>query len=377
METQVISKCEAWLIEVPLRDTFRTSQGEYSRHKSVILLIETSGGVQGVGQVDPVFKYSSETAEEIYIISRRYVCNMLTGETIYSTASISYIIEKLRAAFPDPLHMETKALVDITLHDLVGKITKKPIYELLGGLYREEIPVIGWVGRGKPDEVAKKAISKIEEGYRAIKVKISRHPEDIEAISKIRELIGYDVEIRADANESLIPLSMLRKLERYELKWIEQPAPRRMIDYISEIRRRVAIPILVDESVHDIYSLLEVIRKGAADYDKLKALKLGGLLSLKKATEICDAFGVGYVIGHGFNMYLGASAELHFMASHSSEYMEPISEIGGPADKMRDDIVKHPLIFRSGVFRVPKEAGLGLEVDMNKVFRYSIKLLDL
>jgi L-alanine-DL-glutamate epimerase-like enolase superfamily enzyme len=377
METHVISKCEAYLIEVPLKDTFRTSQGEYSRHKSVVLLIETSGGLQGIGQVDPVLKYSSETAEEIYVISKRYICNKLIGETIYSTASISYIIEKLRAALPDPLHMETKALVDITLHDLIGKIAKKPVYELLGGLYREEIPVVGWIGRGKPDEVAKKAMSKVEKGYRAIKIKVSRHPEDIEAISKIRELIGYGVEIRVDANESPIPINILRKLERYELKWIEQPAPRRMVDYISEIRRRVAIPILVDESIYDIHSLLEVIRKGAADYIKLKALKQGGLSSLKKAAEICDAFGIGYVVGHGFNMSLGASAELHFMASHSSEYMEPISEIGGPIDKMSDDIVKQHLTFRSGSFRVPKEPGLGLEVDMNKVLKYSEKLLDL
>jgi L-alanine-DL-glutamate epimerase-like enolase superfamily enzyme len=360
------------LIEVPLKGTYRTSHGDVSLHKSVILILETIDGLIGIGQADPIPKYSAETAEEIYVVIKKYLCPLLIGESPFN---IPLIMERINDIFPDPIHMESKAIINMALYDLLGKIIKEPIYKILGGMYREEIPVVGWVGREKPDEMAKNAIKKVENGYKAIKVKISNSYDDIDAIAKIRDAIGYNIELRIDANESLLPINFLKKLEKYEPKWIEQPAPRRKIDYLTHIKREINIPILVDESISDLYSLLYVINNHAADYIKLKVLKQGGLDNVKKFIKLCESEGIKCVIGHGFDMNFSASAELQLIASCKLTQIEYINEVGGPFDKMKDDIVKYPLDFDKGSFKVPNKPGLGLILDENKLYKYKIDLL--
>lgn len=362
-----IHKCEALLLQLPLKGSYRTSHGEVSHHKSVVVILEASDGTVGVGQVDPIPRYSSETAEEICLVINTYICPLLINESPFNIYSITEEINKI---FPDPLHLETKAAVEIALYDLIGKMIKEPLYKIIGGLYRREIPVIGWVGQNPPKIAAKKAVEKLEEGYKAIKVKISNSPEDIERIARVREAIGYNIELRADANEAFIPIDLLKKIERYELKWIEQPAPRRCIDYLAEIRKKTEIPILVDESISDIYSLLDIIKKEAADYVKLKVMKQGGITNIKKMIDICKAYNIKCTIGHGFDMGISALAELHVIASSSPSTVEHVNEVGGPFDKMSDDIISNTLEFSKGAFKISDDPGLGATLSEEKLRKY-------
>jgi L-alanine-DL-glutamate epimerase-like enolase superfamily enzyme len=362
-----LRECKAFLIQVPLKRAHKTSHGEVSYQKSVVVVLETVEGLTGVGQVDPIPKYSIETPEEICLIINSYIRPILVGKQLFSVSSI---MDEIYEIFPDPLHLEAKAAVEMALYDLIGKNRKLPLYKIIGKLYRENSPVVGWIGQVPPETAAKEAIGKLEEGYRALKVKIGNTVDDIERIAKIREEIGYSVELRADANEVLIPITLLKKLERYELKWIEQPAPRRHINHLAEIRKKIDIPILVDESVSDIYSLINIIKEKAADYVKLKVMKQGGITNIMKMINICKAYDMKCTIGHGFNMGISASAELHVIAASSTNVVEDVNEVGGPPDKMSDDIINNELEFSKGSFKVSDRPGLGVEISEEKLKRY-------
>ncbi|MEM4001043.1 MAG: enolase C-terminal domain-like protein [Saccharolobus sp.] len=361
-----IKKCEPFLIEVPLREKYRTAHGEVSTHKSVIVRLETIDGYQGYGQVDPIPTYSNESAEEVYVVIKKYIAPFLIGKSPYSISSIMEEIDKI---FPSNLHLESRAAISIALYDLVGKMLKTPVHSLLGKVYRREIPVVGWIGIEEPEIMSKKAIKKLEEGYKSIKIKITGSEKDVERVAKIREAIGYNVELRADANESLIPINILRKLEKYELKWIEQPFPRRFLDHLVEIKKKIDIPILIDESVSDLSSLLYILKRRLADCIKLKILKQGGIDSVKMMVKICEAEKISCTIGHGFDMSISAMAELHVIAS--SKHVEEVNEVGGPYDKMNDDIVCEGLEFSKGCYKINDMPGLGLTIDEDKLQKYS------
>jgi len=362
-----LRECKALLIQVPLKKTHKTSHGEVSYQRSVVVILETAEGFTGVGQVDPIPKYSVETPEEICLVINSYFRPMLVNKQVFS---ISSIMDEIYENFPDPLHLEAKAAVEMALYDLMGKVRKLPIYKMIGKLYRENIPVVGWIGQVSPETAGREAIGKLEEGYRALKVKISNNVDDIERIAKIREAVGYSIELRADANEALIPNTLLKKLERYELKWIEQPAPRRHINYLAKIRNKIDIPILVDESISDIHSLINIIKEEAADYVKLKVMKQGGISSVMKMIDICKAYNMKCTIGHGFNMGISASAELHVIAASSTNVVEDVNEVGGPPDKMSDDIISNQLEFSRGSFKVNDRPGIGVEISEEKLRKY-------
>ena len=89
---------------------------------------------------------------------------------------------------------------DHALYDLKGKILNLPVYELLGGVRREEIPLEHIVSfLPTPEEVAEEAKMAVDAGYRAIKLHVNREPENAERrVKAVREAIGPDIPLAID-----------------------------------------------------------------------------------------------------------------------------------------------------------------------------------
>src|SRR5207247_9443093 len=105
--------------------------------------------------------------------------------------------------------------------------------------------------------------------------------EGIALVAAVRAAVGDRLALRLDFNESLAlaeAVSCIRRLEPYALTLVEQPIPRTDIAGLAEIRRAIGIPLMADESVTGPASLIDIIRRGAADLVTAKAMKHGALL---------------------------------------------------------------------------------------------------
>jgi muconate cycloisomerase len=222
-----------------------------------------------------------------------------------------------------------------------------------------------WFGAVPPAQAAREAREWLARGFVSAKIKVSgAGGGGVDRVAAVRDAVGERMALRVDFNESLpreAAVAVIDRLERYRLVLCEQPVPRDDIDGLAAIRRAVRTPIMADESVQGPASLLEIIRRKAADIVKVKVMKQGGLLRTAEMVATAAAAGMRVVIGHGFGLALSTLAEAHVAAT--SEAIMAGCEAVGPL-KMADDVVLEPLRLEHGVIKLTSVPGLGVSVDV-------------
>jgi muconate cycloisomerase len=266
---------------------------------------------------------------------------------------------------------EAKAAIEMALCDLKGRALGLPVHSLLGGRVKDDITLNAWIGTVPPEQAAREARDWAARGFTTAKIKVSGSGgEGVDRVAAVRDAVGTRMALRVDFNESLTlgeAAPFIRRLEPYALTLVEQPIPRDDVAGLARIRRQVGIPLMADESVTGPASLIDIIRREAADIVKVKVMKQGGLLRTLHMVECAAAAGLGVVIGHGFGLTLSTLAEAAVAAV--SEAIIAGCEAVGPL-KMAGDVVARPLVLDRGVIVLTDEPGLGATIDAEALTRH-------
>jgi len=174
----------------------------------------------------------------------------------------------------------TKASIDMACYDIIGKGLKLPVSTLLGGTYRDKIPLVESIGVQSPEKMSKEAVWVLERGFE-IKLKFGVNPwEDLERLRIVRDAVGKKARIRADANGGYtsvaICIQALKEMEKYNLNLLEQPVGRYDLYGMAELCKELSMPICADESVFSPQDAMNVIKNKAADVIDVKVGKAGG-----------------------------------------------------------------------------------------------------
>ena len=363
-----IERIEVYPIRVNLRQVFMAAHGPMRVQESVIVRVTTDDGYRGLGDVDPSPGYSEETLAEIVTNVRDLLGPALIDRDALNAVEASHVMDELL-----PRAYAAKAAVEMALWDIRGKRFGEPVCTVLGGRVRTDIGLNAWIGLLAPEAAAREAEAWLARGFRSAKVKIgSGFEADRERVAAVRSAVSSHMELRVDGNEAFSvddAIRIGRALEPYDLRLLEQPVARRDLDGLARVRRAVGIPIMADEAVEDAGTLIEIIRREAADLVKVKVMKQGGLLATCHLIAIAEAAGVACVIGHGFGLTVSTLAELHVAAS-CRNVIDGV-ECVGPL-KMQDDVVKAPLVLEGGRVGVPAAPGLGAELDEESLARHAV-----
>src|SRR5262249_29050477 len=128
-----------------------------------------------------------------------YFGPLLVGESLTEVADIERLTTKYE--FPVANNHFTKAGLEMSLWDLLGKALKKPVYDLLGGKVREFVRIKWSVSGDEPEKAASIAKSAIERGFTAMKVKVGLGPDaDVQRVRAVRDAIGPNIKLGVDAN---------------------------------------------------------------------------------------------------------------------------------------------------------------------------------
>lgn len=364
-----INEIKVTVVDVPGRGTFKSSKSRTSSLMSVIVEVHTSENIFGIGEAMPAFSGPEETISDITAAINEYISPKISGMNPLDIEAVLSRMEKAISA-----HFYAKAAVETALYDLSGKALGVPAGILLGGRLTDTIPLVGWIGVNAPEENAIEARQWVDKGFPAVKMKIGGDANrDIDRVRAVREAVGPDLVLRVDANESFTvheAIKVINRLEKYNIESVEQPVPKWNRQGMATVAAAVDIPIMADESVSTAHDLIEVIRARAADIIKVRVQAHGGMLNTKKMIAIAEAAGIPCIIGRGFQLSIGAAAEIHVAAS-SQNIIHP-SEMVGPL-KAQDDVVVTPLDMSRGFVEVPKGHGLGLEIDSAKMTKYKRK----
>ncbi len=360
-----IVEIEPMIVEVPLREPVTGVHGVTALQRSVLVRVLADDGTEGWGDVDPTPGYTLESVDDIHADVERLSAAVRGGDPFNVQRALARMDDTLAGAF------EAKAAVEMALLDLQGRALGVPVHALLGGRLVDEVVLNAWIGAVPPAQAAREAAAWLARGFTTAKIKVAGPgPVGLERVAAVREAVDGRMALRVDFNESLTPdeaVPVIRALERFDLTLVEQPVPRDRIDALADIRRQIAIPLMADESVTSPASLIEIIKREAADLVKVKAMKQGGLLRTRSMVDCAAAAGLRVVIGHGFGLTLSTLAEATLAATSAA--VLPGCEAVGPL-KMSADVVAEPVDLGHGVLKLPDGPGLGATVDPRALARH-------
>jgi len=320
-----IQQIEAYSVVLHYHEPFKIASGTSIESQNIVVRIYTDYEVFGVGEASPSKRVTHETPQTV-LKALDKIAPRLIGMHPLRIEKIMETMDQTVAENPS-----AKAAIDIALHDIMGKTTRRPLFELLGG-YRQEVLTDITLGIKESEEMAKDAINAVRKGFRALKVKVGVNPEeDFERIQEIRKVVGSNVAVRIDANQGWTvhqAIEVLKKLERLNVEFVEQPVKADDIEGLAEVKKNSSIPVMADESVHSPEDVLYVIRKEAADLINIKLMKSGGILKARKIAAVAEAANVPCMIGCMGESTIGITAGVHFaVAVKNVQYADLDSDI--------------------------------------------------
>jgi len=334
----------------------------------VIVKLETNEGITGLGEATPDIGFFGETLEEVKTAIDRYLGPRLVGADPFDR---EYILRQLDVRG----NSCARSAMDLAIHDLMGKATGRPICDLIGGRCKKRIPVALEIAGDEPKIMAKNCAKYVQQGVRAFKPKIGGYPDaDFERLKAIREAVGKNVTIRADANQGYTPkeaIRLCRLAEKHDigLDLLEQPVAAFDLAGMADVRRAVDTPIEADESAYSCQDVMNIIRRQAADIINIKIEKAGGLYNAKKIAALAEAAGLQCVIGTAFGLGITIAAKLHLAAStiiikDAVEFTE-IRLHENLLAEPHDRLLSLPL--EDGCLAVPEGPGFGVALDEGKL----------
>ena len=338
-------------LELPMAKPFRISAGTTSKYEGYLVKVTTDDGITGYGEA---------TAKPF-----------TTGDTM---GSIEYELRKFSEEFkgkdesPELLNelcvklikssKASRCAIDAALWDIIGKRAGLNVTRLLGN-YRKSIETSYTVDLAPPEQARQQAQKHLQNGVRIFKIKTgSGIEEDVERVKVVREVIGDEPMLYVDFNQAFTPrktLDISRKLEKYNVEFIEQPLPMRDIRGMKFVRDRSNIPIYADETIFTPDDVATLLQTESADGINIKLTKSGGITEAMKMVSAAESYRVPVMIGCMIETRLASSTALAVALSRPGV---KYTDLDGYADVLTD-ITEDGISFKNGLVELPKVPGLG------------------
>ena len=335
---------------------------------SVMVKVAAEDGSFGWGQSVPIPTWSYETVESVTSALERYLAPALVGRDPSDIAGAHAAMNRAIAPSFSTGMPIAKAGIDLALHDLAGRRSRRSLPELWGRKPLPKITLSWTVNPQTLDETERLVAQGFERGYRNLNVKVAPNPAfDLEMCRLVRKLAPKAF-LWADANggyDLATALEVAPKLAGIGVNVLEQPLPANRLTGYKEMKKQGALPILMDEGVVSSVELVEFIRLGLLDGVAMKPARTAGLWDARRQVEIVQDAGLLF-LGSGLtdpDVSLAASLQLY-----GAYQLKFPAALNGP-QFLEGTWLRRPLVVKNGEIEVAAGPGLGVEVDEARLRR--------
>lgn len=193
-----------------------------------------------------------------------------------------------------------QSAVDIALWDIISKAAGKPLWQVLGGARREDIPIYnthaGWLNY-TVEELICEAGQLLEQGYTALKMKVGLDDprEDIRRVAAVRDAVGEDALLMVDANQKWDLMkagNVMAGLKDFDLAWVEEPLHPDDIRAHRELRASTTIPLALGEHIYTTHAFRDYFEQSAVDIVQVDVCRIGGITPWMEVAALAKAFGL-------------------------------------------------------------------------------------
>ncbi len=355
-----LSAIRVYQVDLPLVEgRYSWSEGKYvDVFDSTVVELITDDGRSGYGEVCPLGPFYLPAFGPGARAGIGELAPTLIGEDPTALGPFNQLMDRALLGHP-----YVKSAIDMACWDLLGKVTGKPVCDLMGGRFGDSVALYRAISQRPADEMAENVAGHRADGYTKFQLKVGGNPQDdIDRIHAVADLLSGDEILVSDANTGWRVDDALRvvKAVRDRDVYIEQPC--RSYDHCLTVRRKTALPFILDENITGIDALIQGHNDGAMDVINLKISKVGGLTKARQIRDLCVTFNLPMTIedSWGGDIITAAIAHLahstpeplRFSATDFNSYVTVSNAAGAP---QRED----------GRMAASAAPGLGIEPNLD------------
>jgi L-alanine-DL-glutamate epimerase-like enolase superfamily enzyme len=361
-----ITKVEAIPFAIPYAKPLKFASGEVRRAEHVLVRVHTDDGVFGIAEAPPrPFTYGETQAGIVAVITQIFgpaIVGMRLTEREVVHAALSRTVGNPTA----------KAAVDMAIWDALGRTLNVSVSDLLGG-YTDYMRVSHMLGFDEPAAMVAEA-EKMRQTYgvTTFKVKVGRRPVSLDTavVRALRERFGDAVDLYIDGNRGWTAAESLRAMKEMgdlDLLFAEELCPADDVLGRRWLVSQLDVPFIADESVPTPADVTREVLGGSATAISIKTARTG-FTGSQRVHHLAEGLGLEAVVGNQIDSQLGTACSVAFGAAHALTSRRA-GELSNFLD-MGDDLLAEPLSIRDGMLRVPGGAGLGVDIDPDKLQSY-------
>lgn len=273
--------------------------------------------------------------------------------------------------------------IDIALWDLKGKLLGQPVVNLIGGAFRDRLPVIASThafDEGLEVEAEKHGQYVQSKGYQGVKVGMGKRGKthlgyeidrDVEFVRLLRESIGPDALLIMDRGQSLVwtraeAIKRIKAFEEFNLYWIEEPLEPTDTSGFHSLRNHAQCMIGTGEREWNARGFARVIDSGVVDVVGCDPGRAEGITGALRVIELVEAADVWFN-AHSWSSAVVTAASLALSASTPRCLLFEMKPIENP---MQHELVSRPFVQVDGWIEVPMLPGLGVEINEDTLRKY-------
>jgi mandelate racemase len=353
-----IRSVKARAVVAPIARPVRNAFGVIEAAPLVLIDVATDQGVTGRSYI---FGYSRVTLKPLVLLIEE-IGRDLEGKSVTPFDLMKAMDARFRLLGWQGLVGMAVSGLDMAFWDALGHTAGKPLVELLGGAAR---PMRAYDSYGAVDPVAdERALRRsLEQGFRGIKIKggDGDAANDERVVKGVRALLGPDIALMIDFNQSLDPVEAKHRIARlapYDLTWVEEPVPQENLIGHARVRHGSPIPIQAGENWWFPRGFAEAIAARASDFIMPDLMKVGGVTGWLNVAGQADAASIP------MSSHLFAEASAHMLAVTPTAHWLEVLDFAGA-------ILADPIQIVDGTLTA-RGPGLGLDWNETAVAKYLI-----
>ena len=345
--------------DLPVADgPYVMSSGPVWALDTTLVAIGLENGVVGWGETCPLGPTYAPAHAKGTRAALELLAPALVGASVRSPRALQRRMDATLAG-----HAYAKAALEVGAYDALGQSLGLRVVDLLGGAVCEAVPAYFAISLGAPDDMAREAAERAQEGYQRLQLKVAGRPleVDIEAAHRVQEAVGPGVRLVLDANRGLTPADAvtLSQALRDRALILEQPC--NTLRELAQARPRLCHPLYMDESAVDLATMVSAAGKGLVEGFGLKLTRMGGLGPMAAARDLCRAAGLRHTCDDSWGGDIVAAACVQVAASVAPEQLDGVW-IAQPHIEGHYD-AENGIRAEEGRIKLPSGPGLGLSID--------------
>jgi muconate cycloisomerase len=365
----IIRRVDAIPVSLPLAKALAMAGGTVSRALNILVRIEADDGTVGWGEAASAPTMTGDTLVGLVAAVRDHLAPLLVGQDAWMRTALC---RSLRGALYG--NSGAHSAVEVALLDLAGRASGLPLIDLIGGAVRRKVAPMWLLGNPSSEQDIAEAQDRHRQGFGFFKLKIGTKPvaREIAATIALREALGADMPLCADANCGMCLDDAQRYVEGTRtagLMFVEQPLAHHDLGGLARLARLSPTPIGADEAIHSLADIEAHERCGAGGVS-LKLIKLGGVSAALEAARICERLGLRVNVAAKIaESSIASAAAIHLAcAAPAVDWGVSLTHF-----YLAEDIARSAPMISDGMVSLPAGPGLGIEVDEAAVERFRLQ----